>query len=277
MNCSDFKEQVGAYALGALSPEETAAMDAHLAERRAHDGCEEGLSRALRTVGALSSALEPIRPSDRVLRGIESRLDAAPAARRSRSRPLAIAALALAAGFAVAFFLANDERTRQIARADRAERVLAETNGRLAEARAGLAERDRCMKELEGMKQGTTLKREAIALLEKPGTRVVALAPVAGKTSTASVIVNLSERRAIVVSSSMARVADKDFELWVIHEKQAPVPAGFMHAAGGGIDVGEIDSALLGSETDTFAISLEPLGGRPTPTEVLAAGSLHRG
>jgi len=226
----------------------------------------------------MSSSLEPMRPRDRVWQAIESRLEGSPAPKRAPARWREWAAWVVAAGFVSAFFFVNDERAKQVARAERGDQVLAETNGRLAEARAGLAERDRCLKELESMKEGTILKREAIALLEKSSTQVVALAPVAGKTSSASAIVNLAEKRAIVISSSMPRIADKDFELWVIHgPKDAPVPAGFMHAAGGGIEVGEIDSALLGSKTDTFAISLEPLGGRPTPTEVLVAGSLHRG
>jgi anti-sigma-K factor RskA len=277
MNCSDFKEQVGAYALGALSAEESAEMEAHLSETGGHEGCDEELARAVRTASSLSSSLEPMRPRDQVWRAIESRLGAAPPAPRRAPRVRELAAWALAAGFAAAFFVARDQRTQQAVRADRTEQVLAETKGRLAEAKAGLAERDRCLKELESMKEGTILKREAIALLEKPTTRVVALTPVAGKTYSASAIVNLAERRAIVVSSSMPHVADKDFELWVIHQQAAPLPAGFMHAAGGGIEVGEIDPRLLGADNDTFAVSLEPLGGGTVPTEVLVAGSLSKG
>jgi anti-sigma-K factor RskA len=270
MNCSDFKEQVGAFALGALSTDETAAMEAHLAENRAHDGCEKELARALRTTAALSSSLEPVRPSDRVWQKIASRLEPSPAA-LPRKRWDLVGALALAAGFAAAFFFTDDARKRESARADRSEQQLAETKGALTQAQAGLAERERCLKELEGMKEGATLKREAIALLEKPSTKVVALAPQPGKTFRASAIVNLAERRAIVVSSSMPHIADKDFELWVIQGGKA-VPAGFLHAAGGGVEVGEIDSALLDVAPSAFAVSLEPLGGAPTPTDVLMIG-----
>src|SRR5438309_681860 len=126
------------------------------------------------------------------------------------------------------------------------------------------------------MRKRSTHKREAIALLENPSTKVIALAPVAGKAYRASAIVNLAERRAIVLASSMRRVSERDFELWVIRGKNAPAPAGFLHAAGEGVDIGEIDAALLGDpELDAFAVSLEPLGGRPAPTEVLMVGALH--
>jgi anti-sigma-K factor RskA len=274
MNCSDFKEQAGAYALGALSEDEASAMKAHLAEARAHEGCEAALARALRTTAALSSSLEPIRPREHVWRAIESRLDK-PRARRAPARRREFAAWALVAVFGAALLFVNRERTRQVERADRTDRLLAEANGRLADAKAGLAERDRCMKELESMKEGALLKREAIALLENPSTKVVALSPVAGKTSRASAIFNLAERRAIIVSSSMPRQSDKDFELWVIRPGQDPIGAGFMHAAGGGVEVGEIDSALLGSAPDAFAVSIEPLGGQPKPTEVLVLGRVQ--
>src|SRR5215831_3972937 len=101
MNCSDFKDQVGAYALGALSEDEAAAMKAHLAEARAHEGCEAALARALRTAGVLSSALEPVRPRDAVWQSIESRIGASRAPRRTAARAREFAAWALAAAFLV--------------------------------------------------------------------------------------------------------------------------------------------------------------------------------
>ncbi|MEW6268964.1 MAG: zf-HC2 domain-containing protein, partial [Thermodesulfobacteriota bacterium] len=39
MNCAEFKENAAAYALGALTPDERAALEAHLAEPIAHAGC----------------------------------------------------------------------------------------------------------------------------------------------------------------------------------------------------------------------------------------------
>jgi anti-sigma-K factor RskA len=269
MNCSDFKEQVGAYALGALSPDETAAMKAHLAEREAHEGCAEALARARRAAAALASSLEPVQPSTEVWSGIEARLGTqhAPVRRGARWREALV--WAIAASLALALYFVDRDRRIQAERAEREELLL-------ADARAGLTERDRCLKELESMKQGSTLKRDAIALLEKPSTRVVALAPVAGKTHRASAIVNLAERRAIVLASSMPAASDKDFELWVIRGKEPPSAAGFLRHAGDGVEVGEIDPALLeGAEPDAFAVSVEPLGGRPAPTEVLMVGPLH--
>ena len=59
MKCAEFKEQVGAYALGALSPLQSAEMEQHIAESldspigdfpRSHEGCREELDRARLTV-----------------------------------------------------------------------------------------------------------------------------------------------------------------------------------------------------------------------------------
>jgi hypothetical protein len=178
---------------------------------------------------------------------------------------------AAAAAFAVRAFRERKGLVERIVRTD--ERVM-RTDQVLADARA---ERTRCLNVLETMKAGSALKRDALALLDKPSTRVVPLAPVAGKPYRASAIVNLAERRAIVVSSSMPRQPGKDFELWVIRGKHhPPAPAGFLRTAEGGVEIGEIDSKLLGGpEPDAFAVSLEPLGGQPKPTDVLMVGALH--
>ncbi len=268
MNCSEFKEQVGAYAVGALSTEETAAMDAHLAQTIAHEGCQEALLRAQRAAGALSLALPPVHPGEHVWPAIESRVGKpdSPARRTPfpRREILAWCLAAAAAAFAVRAFREREELVERVKRTDQHLTDL-------------IGERARCLNALETMKAGYALKHDALALLDKPSTRVVPLAPVAGKPFRASAIVNLAERRAIVVSSSMPRQAGKDFELWVIRGKNHPPdPAGFLRTAEGGVEIGEIDPRLLGGpEPHTFAVSIEPLGGRPTPTEVLVAGALH--
>jgi len=269
MNCSEFKEQVGAWALDALSRDEAAAMRAHLEQAEPHDGCEEALARARSAAAALASSLLPVAPADDVWNRIEARLTPRAATPRRALHFREAAAWAIAASFAASVLVLHHDRRAERDRADQATALLAET-------KKGLDARDECLKELEMMKQGSSLKRDAVALLEKPTTKVVPLAPLEGKPYHASAIVNLAERRVIVLASSMPQVAGKDFELWVIRGTAAPSAAGFMHAAGGGIEVGEIDPALLGdSEPDAFAVSLEPLGGRPTPTEVLMVGALH--
>ncbi|HKQ71430.1 MAG TPA: anti-sigma factor [Polyangiaceae bacterium] len=271
MNCSDFKEQVHAWALGALEPSEAARMESHLAEAIAHEGCGALALEARLTVARLALALAPVQPSQRVWNDIAQRIGVAPASPRRAAQIRETVGYALAAAAAVALFFVHDDRARQIERADKSDQLL-------AEARAGLAERDRCLLELRRVEGSANWQKGAIALLEKPSTKVVALEPVAGQSYRASAIVNVADRRTIVVASAMAPEPGKDFELWLIRGKEPPKAAGLMKATAGGGAVLEIDPALLdGPFPDAFAVSREKAGGSTTgaPETVLMAGAVH--
>jgi anti-sigma-K factor RskA len=269
VRCEDYKEQVGAYALGALTPLQSAEMEQHLAESLDHEGCRDELDRARLTVAKLAYSLAPVAPGERVWSQIEQHIrhrSGRASARASSWREAA--AWAIAALAIVALVLVNGERSKLGERLGNSESLL-------ASAQAGLAERDRCIKELEQLKSGTSLERDAVALLELPATKVIALKPVGGRVYQASAIVNLEQGRAIIVSTAMPASAEEDLELWVIRGKAAPEPAGFLRHFANGVVLGEVDRQVLQrGAPDALAVSLEPLGGRPTPTEVLLAGVL---
>lgn len=268
MKCSEFKEQLGAYALGSLSRVESARLEQHLAEESEHEGCSEELERARVTVAKLAYALAPVTPGEHVWARIVRRLTAVAAAPSRPANWREPLAWAVAAAAIVALAVVNDQRGKTAERAHRAEE-------RLTLAASGLADRDRCLRELDQMKSGTALQRDAVALLDRPGSRVVTLKGLAGRGYQASAVINLADQRAIVVSASAPDIADKDLELWVIRGKDPPVPAGFLRRAEGGTALGEIDREVLkAGAPDALAISLEPRGGRPTPTEVVMAGAL---
>jgi anti-sigma-K factor RskA len=268
MNCAEFNEQLAAYVLGALEQAEMAEMRRHLAQTGEHEGCIESLERAEQAAAELGLALAPVAPSERVWRGIERQLNAPVTVRKSITwrEGLAYSIAAAAAAFLV---IANDRRAHEHERAEHSEQLL-------ASALSAAAERDQCRKELEALRDSRAPStRDALALLEKPSTQLVVLAPLPGKTYHASAIVNLAEGRTFVVASAMPRPPDKDFQLWVIRGKEAPVPAGLMHTSPDGSAVGEVDpKALQGDRPNAIAISLEPLGGAATPTEVIAAGAV---
>jgi anti-sigma-K factor RskA len=87
VTCAEFKENVAAYVLGALEPDEHAACDAHLAETRRHEGCHDELRRATEAAGLLATSLPPVGPSERVWDAIAAEIglaegEGAPAAAR---------------------------------------------------------------------------------------------------------------------------------------------------------------------------------------------------
>src|SRR5262245_50267728 len=79
--CASFREDIPAYALGALDVDEAAALEAHL---RTCDSCPAELT-AYRAIGdALLTALPPQSPPAALRQRLQGRL---PAAKPSRPRP----------------------------------------------------------------------------------------------------------------------------------------------------------------------------------------------
>jgi anti-sigma-K factor RskA len=152
------------------------------------------------------------------------------------------------------------------------EESLANTSGQLASAEAA---RKACATALAQLTQQGAFGREAVSMLEQPATKLAPFGPAGTQTYRATALFNPETKRAVVISTTVPRIEGKDYELWVIAAGQAPVPAGFLRFDPSGVAIGEFDSALLrGATPAALAVSLEPLGGRPTPTEVVLVAKL---
>jgi anti-sigma-K factor RskA len=248
VTCAEAAALAGAHALGALEPDERAALEAHLAGPGPHDGCREAVDRARATAAELASALPEVKPDPAVWVAIAARTGAAPA-RRVRVGPLGWAAVAAAAAALVLLQLDRRELGRE------------------------RAEVERVRTELRAVAAGAELQREALALLDRPGARVVPLEPQPGQAGRAVAVVNAAEGRAFVISSSLPPQPGKTYQLWVIRGAEAPRPAGFLTQGAGLEAAGEVERSLLvGTPPDAIAVSLEPAGGSPSPTQVVLVG-----
>lgn len=258
MTCAEFKELAAVFALGALDPTERAAAEAHLAEAT-HEGCFEALRQASTGVEALARTLPAPRPPASTWGAIEARV-----APRTGSGPREAIAWAAAAA-AVALLFAGGARERRLH----------------AEAVAGVErEKQQCLGELSSLRGEAEAQRSAIALLQSPSTQVVSFAPQpAGGGLGARALIDVAARKGMVFSSALAPRAGKDFELWIIRGKEAPVPAGLLRAGQSGTVLASIDPQLLAGGADALAVSVEPTGGSPTglPTgDVVLVGALPK-
>lgn len=269
MRCSEFHELAAAYALDALAEEERVACLHHLEHEDPHEGCEALLLRYERTVGALSTLHAPVEPPSSLWRSLEARILPA---RRPWREPLAWALAA--AGLLAGLWLRSEGVEHAERERDAMEDALANTSNELAGVEVA---RKECAAALALLTAQGTLGREAVSLLEHPATKLTTLAPAGAQPYRATALYNAERKQALIVSSSMQPVAGKDFELWVIAAGEStPRPAGFLRFDASGVALGELDRALLGGPTPAaFAVSLEPAGGRPTPSEVVLLGKVE--
>lgn len=297
MNCLDFKQQVAGFALAALEPAEEVACRAHLADPMAHDGCHEALADAKATAAQLGFALEPTRPPDRVWHAVERAigLQALESVPRPRLlRQLGAWSMATLAALLLLHThsrgLRIEEQLRRTSHALAKVRNFAEATGRsLEESRVSEADVQRklastladqtaarqCTVLRERQATQLALQRDALAMLERPTTKVVPLQALEGKSGRASVVFSPDQGRAIVFASSLPERAGRTWQLWVMHDNLAS-SAGFLSDPINGMAMGEIAPSLLASAApDAMAISAEADGGATRPGEVLVFGNLQ--
>jgi anti-sigma-K factor RskA len=266
MTCTELLEMAGAHALGALEPGERDAVEAHLASPGPHQGCHEAVARARTTTAALAGVLPEIRPSLGVWSAIEVRVRDREAPRRRRwAVPLGLGAAAAAAVLA---FLLVGERLE-------VGRLREEAAQARSAAATAAAEVERLRGELAAAGAAAELPRQALAVLDAPGTRLVPLTAVPGQSGRATAIVDAAGGRALIATASLPPQPGRVYQLWVIRGSGAPAPAGFLVPLAGGAAAGEVDRSLLrGAPPDALAVSLEPAGGSPAPTQVVLVGRL---
>jgi anti-sigma-K factor RskA len=195
VTCAEFKENVAAYVLGALEPDEHAACEAHLAEARRHEGCHDELRRATEAASLLAASLPPLEPSEHVWGAIAREIglaeeEAPPESAPRAGRPARVTAVRpasrgpsaprerepsaprrtgrwregiawtlAAAGVATAVFLGAQRRILD-QRLGRAQQELELSRGELAD---NLARLEQVEGELGGRMRAVALEREACA------------------------------------------------------------------------------------------------------------------
>jgi anti-sigma-K factor RskA len=251
MTCTEFKELVAAYALGALTAEQRAACDRHLAEER-HDGCIEALRAANDAAALLGRALSPIQPSPGLWWGIERRIGAAARPRRASAW---VGWVAAAAAIAALVWVARDRH--------RLQTQLAEVEAARGQE---VAQRTSCETGLMRVERDAQQQRHVLDVLPQAGARLIALAPLADGKALGKVVFDPEDRKGYFVGHGLQAPSGKDYELWLIRGEQK-IAAGLLRGAPQGALVAAIDPGLLaGAPPDAIAVTLEPAGGGTAPT-----------
>ena len=237
-------------------------------EPGAEDGLDGAEVLALRDAASfLACAPAPVQPGPAQWRRLLDAMgDPVPLARaRARRRPrlglvLGGAGVLAAAAAVVVALRAQGDRDdwrRQARRAERSAVLVGE------ELRATRAEQARLDEQLHGAEATlATVRAPELQVASFHGER-------AGK---ARVLMDPGSRRWLVVAFELPPIDDRDYQLWLVPDGGAPISAGILRRRADGVL--EVAGTVPATITTSFrpAISLEPRGGSPAPTQIQMVG-----
>jgi len=248
-----FLELAPLAALDALDPAEAREFAEHA---RGCDDCRRELAAFTAVSGGLALEVAPVAPPPRLRQRVLGAVGLVPAtstAPRPRAPaeaawptsrwPLTLAA-SLAAALGVALLSMTARNAAEQRRADELERRLRE-------------------------------QQAVQEMMADPGAHTVALAGLpAAPRAGGRVVWSTQRKRAVLMASGLAPAPPGQvYEVWVI-AGAAPVPSGLFHVDAGGRATLELPWLSATESVKTFAVTLEPEGGRPSPTGAMVlAGS----
>lgn len=238
-------ELIDLYALGALEPNEQAAVDEHLDECAR---CRAQLVEAKQLVALLAWTPDQFDPPpdlrDRLMRRVQQlkRVDTNPNRHwweRLFPNGFGLPRLGPAlAGAAIAIALLLGARTVQL------QQNVTTLTSQLRD------------------------QQVLLDVLREPGTRLVTLRPSPNDPqATVQLLVNVDRGRAYAVATELpALPADQTYQLWLIAEGENPTSAGVFDVSQRGSAVVPIDVERPLDQFAAVAISIEPEGGSAAPT-----------
>jgi anti-sigma-K factor RskA len=243
MTCEELLETAAAYALGVLEPAESDACARHLREPGPHRGCAEAVQEATAVAAKLAGALQGQDPPPQLWRALEARLGEVPGDPRARRRVWRELAGWFVAAAVIGFYIYN---------------VPFET--RRGAAATGSA---------------PAMVRDAMGLMASPGTRLVAFVPRRPEAGRAALILNRSDRRAVVLCDRAPPAAARRLRLWSVRGEAPAVPIAPLALAPDGVASAQIGDPLFEAiPPDRLLISADDLTAL-IPTDVLLAAELR--
>jgi anti-sigma-K factor RskA len=238
-------EQAPAYVLGALTPAERRAFEAHLA------GCAV-CAAEVRSLAPVAAALAHVAPEASPAAAVRARLLNAVSAPPSHSTSWLAVAASLALAVALGGYAAQlrgrvsglESRLRDATlRAEASERQMADVRRTASDAQSSLA----------------VLVAPDLARIDLAGQ---AVAP----NATARAFWSRSRGLVFTASNLPPPPPGRAYQLWVLTRQPAPISAGMLTPDASGRVNARFDTPLDLPAPVAMAVTLEPAGGVPSPT-----------
>jgi len=240
MTCEEFKDMAPAHALAVLDDAERTACTRHLAQSGPHRGCPQAIEEARYVTASLSAAVPARVPSPRVWRAIEARIADIPPRAIDRRRRVRELGGWLVAAAVTGFYLCSTPP-------DMSRRAVS---------------RD----------AGHATVREAIGLMTAPGTRVVPFSARKAGAGRATLIVNLAQRRALLLADQIPPEAAQQLRLWGAWGPNVPTPLAPVPIAGDGLAAADLGSCLFEpTAPDRLVLSADDPGATSPGNVLLTA------
>jgi anti-sigma-K factor RskA len=238
-------DQAAAYALGALTPAERLAFEAHLAE------CAI-CAAEVRSFAPVAAGLAHLVPAEEPAPHVRARLMSVV----SRRSPWSASWLAAAASIALAVGLGGYSAALRT-RVTGLESQLREATRRAEASEGQMAEARRVA--FEAQSQVAVLAAPDLARIDLAGQPV---AP----TATARAFWSRTRGLVFTASNLPAPPPGRAYQLWVLTAQPAPISAGMLSIDASGRVTARFDTPPDLPRPVAMAVTLEPEGGVPAPT-----------
>lgn len=230
---SSYKENLPAYALGTLDPDDTAALEAHL---RLCEACRSELVTYRRLSRGLLAALPPQAPPPAVRERLKARVRGVAAPRALRKT---FTFSQVAAGLVVLALLGMN--------------IL-----------SFLQLRDLQRQQTELLHQVQS-DQTALSMLAYPGTESV---PIEGGEVSGSLLINKEENTAVIIVWDLPPLPeDRTYQAWLVQPDGVRVSAAiFRPQAQQTYTTGVISTPQSLNMFSSLGVTVEPAGGSPAPT-----------
>ncbi len=281
MTHEQFQELLPLYVVGGLDPAEQRDFERYVAAH--HARCEKELAEFEAVAADIALSAPPAEPSAEVLDRLMAQIETPSHVKPLPARFVWWQWIPWAATAALACLLVgaqNELRIRnqlfESTRARNAEQAseITQLHGRVEnlqiENRQLHDTLERQELQVVSLRKQVEAQESSLALLMEPTIRVAQLGDPGGKTKAAGKAYwDNGKRTGLIVVSEIAPVVKgkgQCIELWTICGNGAPQPAGIGYTDESGRGVVKIRVPQQFACADKFAVSIEPDGGKPSPT-----------